>query len=145
MKQIVVFSILAALGNCLTIPAEQQLPTKDKAVELAEIELEQNKNAKYAFESDIQDHINDLTQRRFEERDGLNVRGAYEYSDGYLKRRVHYIADENGFRIVKEETEPLPGPQVDLNGVASVTNKAHGTELKYTVKSVPVKDTHVIE
>lgn len=45
----------------------------------------------------------------------------------------------------REETEALPGPHVDLNGVASVTNKAHGTELKYSVKSVPVKDTHVIE
>ncbi|KAI4454889.1 cuticle protein [Holotrichia oblita] len=102
-------------------------------------------HSRYAFESDVEDHINDLTMKRFEERDGLNVRGAYEYSDGYLKRTVHYIADENGFRIVKEESEPLPGPKIDLNGVASVTNKAHGTELTYSVKSVPVKETYIVE
>lgn len=34
--------------------------------------------------------------------------------------------------------EPLEGQQVNPSGLASVRTAAHGTELKYRIKSVPV-------
>lgn len=54
---------------------------------------------RYQFSSNIEDHINDQTQQREESRDGSSVKGSYSYSDGYYKRTVHYIADENGYRV----------------------------------------------
>lgn len=54
---------------------------------------------RYQFSSDVEDHINDLTQQRSETRDGLLVKGSYSYSDGYYRRTVNYEADENGYRV----------------------------------------------
>lgn len=64
-------------------------------------DLEAARNARYFFSSDVQDQINDLTQHRDELRDGLKVRGSFSYSDGFLRRRVSYEADENGYRIIR--------------------------------------------
>ncbi len=33
--------------------------------------------------------------------DGLALKGVYSYSDGFYKRTVHYVADENGYRVIK--------------------------------------------
>lgn len=49
--------------------------------------------------SDVEDHISDLTQSRQEQREGLAVKGMYSYSDGFVKRTVHYVADEKGYRV----------------------------------------------
>lgn len=56
-----------------------------------------------------------------------------------MKKTVHYEADENGYRIVGEETQPLDGPHVDLEGTAVVHTAAHGTDLKYKIQSIPVE------
>lgn len=40
-------------------------------------------------------------QQREEHRNGLNVEGSYGYSDGFVRRTVNYVADENGYRILR--------------------------------------------
>ncbi|XP_066149107.1 uncharacterized protein Cpr51A [Euwallacea fornicatus] len=104
-----------------------------------EVEKQQNVAAKYKFSSDINDHISDLTHQRSEERDGLALKGMYSYSDGYYKRTVHYVADENGYRVTGMEAVPLDGPHVNLAGTASVDAAAHGTHLSYKIQSVPIE------
>ncbi|KAF5272035.1 hypothetical protein FQR65_LT05016 [Abscondita terminalis] len=101
----------------------------------------QNQNANYQFSSNIEDHINDLTNQREEVREGAAVKGKYSYSDGYFKITVSYIADENGYRVTGMDAVPLAGPQVDLKGTASVSSTAHGAQLRYRVASVPVPET----
>jgi len=38
---------------------------------------------------------------RSETREGLKTVGSYAYSDGYIRRTVEYVADENGYRVTK--------------------------------------------
>jgi hypothetical protein len=66
-----------------------------------ELFQKQAKNAKYSFDSEINDNIMDNTQIRQEKRDGLELSGLYSYSDGFYKRTVHYKADEHGYRVTK--------------------------------------------
>lgn len=66
-----------------------------------ELFQKQAKNAKYSFNSAINDNIMDNTQIRQEKRDGLELSGFYSYSDGFYKRTVHYKADERGYRVTK--------------------------------------------
>jgi hypothetical protein len=61
----------------------------------------QARNAKYSFDSTINDNIMDNNQVRQEKRDGLVLTGLYSYSDGFYKRTVHYKADERGYRVTK--------------------------------------------
>lgn len=61
----------------------------------------QAEEAKYSFESSIDDGINGHQHTRTEVRDGLKVVGMYSYSDGFFKRTVHYEADDKGYRITK--------------------------------------------
>ncbi|CAG7722199.1 unnamed protein product, partial [Allacma fusca] len=83
---------------------------------------EQNKNAKYSFAAAVDDGIMDHSHVREEQRDGSKVTGSYSYSDGYVKRTVKYVADENGYRVISEESEDIgDGPNVDKkNGKADV-------------------------
>lgn len=62
---------------------------------------EEAKNAHYSFSSSVQDSINDHAITRSESRDGLALKGMYSYSDGFFKRTVNYMADENGYRVIK--------------------------------------------
>lgn len=66
-----------------------------------ELFQEQARNAKYSFDSTINDTIMDNNQVRQEKRNGLALTGLYSYSDGFYKRTVHYKADENGYRVTK--------------------------------------------
>lgn len=66
-----------------------------------ELFQKQAKNAKYSFDSAINDNIMDNTQIRQEKRNGLELSGLYSYSDGFYKRTVHYKADERGYRVTK--------------------------------------------
>jgi hypothetical protein len=66
-----------------------------------ELFQKQARNAKYSFNSAINDNIMDNTQIRQENRNGLELSGFYSYSDGFYKRTVHYKADENGYRVTK--------------------------------------------
>lgn len=61
----------------------------------------QAESAKYSFASQIDDSINGNQHQREEVRDGVNVKGMYSYSDGYVKRTVFYEADDKGYRVVK--------------------------------------------
>lgn len=66
-----------------------------------ELFQEQARNAKYSFDSTINDNIMDNNQVRQEKRNGLVLTGLYSYSDGFYKRTVHYKADEHGYRVTK--------------------------------------------
>lgn len=61
----------------------------------------QAESAKYSFSSDVQDDINGNLHQRQETRDGTKVTGSYTYEDGFFRRTVHYVADENGYRVIK--------------------------------------------
>lgn len=66
-----------------------------------ELFQKQARNAKYSFNSAINDNIMDNTQIRQEKRNGLELSGFYSYSDGFYKHTVHYKADEHGYRVTK--------------------------------------------
>ncbi|XP_058464211.1 uncharacterized protein LOC131438313 [Malaya genurostris] len=88
----------------------------------------QAKSAQYSYDSSINDSINDQTVTRQETRDGLALKGMYAYSDGFYKREVHYVADDKGYRVVKEITIPIgDGPRVDPNGKANVSSSLSGS------------------
>lgn len=96
------------------------------------MEEEQNKNAQYTFGSKVNDGINDGQIEREETRDGTKVAGSYSYRDGYVQRTVHYEADENGYRVVKEDMQVIgEGPVFDSNGQADVQGSLIG---KYSIK-----------
>lgn len=82
-----------ALASAVPVKEVRDLTEEDK------LALEQARNARYRFESQIVDNIKDLVNERYEERDGLNLKGSFSYSDGYVLRTVNYVADENGYRI----------------------------------------------
>ena len=66
-----------------------------------EEEIEAAKRAKYYFSADVDDGISDLSQHRYEMRNGLDVKGYFSYSDGYQLRKVSYVADSDGYRIIR--------------------------------------------
>ncbi|XP_033252227.1 uncharacterized protein LOC117191480 [Drosophila miranda] len=97
-----------------------------------ELERQQNENAQYSFSSNIDDQINDNQNTRTEERDGGTVRGSYSYTDGFVKRTVHYIADKDGYRVLKDEMQDIgDGPQFNPDGQADVEGSLIG---KYSIK-----------
>lgn len=89
---------------------------------------EQAKSAYYSFGSSVQDTINDHEHVRQETREGLKLTGMYSYSDGFFKRTVHYVADEGGYRVVKEDVTPITGdgPKFNPKGTADVKNSLAG-------------------
>lgn len=93
-------------------------------------ELEdQAKSAYYKFGTSIHDTINDHEHVRQEVREGLALKGMYSYSDGFFRRTVHYEADEGGYRVVKEEIEPIgdgEGPKFNPKGQAAVKSTLTG-------------------
>ncbi|XP_055601156.1 uncharacterized protein LOC129749999 [Uranotaenia lowii] len=100
--------------------------TKDGDEETLE-EL-QAKSAQYSYDSSIKDSISDQSITRQESREGLALKGMYAYSDGFYKREVHYVADEKGYRVVKELSIPIgDGPKVDPNGKADVSSSLSGS------------------
>ncbi|XP_014249796.1 putative uncharacterized protein DDB_G0294196 [Cimex lectularius] len=100
-----------------------------------ELFKKQAESAKYSFQSSVADGINDNSQVRQETRDGLKLTGLYSYSDGYFKRTVHYVADENGYRVVKEESEPIgTGPVHNPSGQVDVLTSHSGTTLQYSLQ-----------
>ncbi|XP_017468520.1 PREDICTED: larval cuticle protein A3A [Rhagoletis zephyria] len=107
---------------CLLVQFVVAAPLDQTAAEeKAELERIQNESAQYSYGSNVQDNINDGAIQREETRDGTKVKGMYSYRDGYVMRTVHYEADENGYRVVKEETQEIgDGPQFDENGEATV-------------------------
>ncbi|XP_073833436.1 cuticular protein 51A [Musca autumnalis] len=117
--------ISCLLVAAIAMPIEQD---EDKA----ELERIQNESAQYSFNSHIDDQINDGTIAREETRDGTKVTGMYSYSDGFVMRTVHYEADENGYRVVKEETQDIgDGPQFNADGQADVQGSLIG---RYSIK-----------
>lgn len=97
--------------------------------ELTPEELEeQAKSAFYNFGTSVRDTINDHEHVRHEEREGLALKGMYSYSDGFFRRTVHYVADEGGYRVTKEEVEPInsDGPKFNPNGQAEVRSSLAG-------------------
>ncbi|XP_059612121.1 uncharacterized protein LOC132258705 [Phlebotomus argentipes] len=111
--------------------------------ELDEVErLKEAKSAHYSFSESVQDTINDHAIERVEERDGLKLKGLYSYSDGFFKRTVHYEADENGYRVIKEEIEPIgDGPQYNPKGKATVETSLTG-RYSITAEDNPGKRRH---
>jgi len=112
---------------------------EEEALQQAEnekIAQEQSRNAKYSFAAAVDDGIMDHSHVREESREGNKVTGSYSYSDGYVKRTVKYVADENGYRVVSEESEDIgDGPNVDMKGKADVHSQYDGVETKYSMSA----------
>ncbi|XP_063708607.1 uncharacterized protein LOC134837153 [Culicoides brevitarsis] len=93
-------------------------------------EEDQARSAHYQFSSSVQDTINDNSMTRSETREGTALTGMFSYSDGFFRRTVHYRADENGYRVTKEEIQPInngDGPQYNPEGKADVTSSLAGS------------------
>ncbi|XP_064551869.1 larval cuticle protein A3A [Drosophila montana] len=126
LKFVLFASLLVSVA--VAAPVEDQLNAEEQRA----LEAEQNANAQYQFNSNIDDKINDGAITREESRDGTKVTGSYSYTDGFVKRTVHYEADENGYRVVKDEMQDIgDGPVFDENGQADVEGSLIG---KYSIK-----------
>ncbi|KAI8121709.1 hypothetical protein FF38_06517 [Lucilia cuprina] len=120
------------LISCVLAAAIALPITQEEAEERAELERIQNESAQYSFNSHVEDKINDNMIAREETRDGTKVSGMYSYSDGFVMRTVYYEADENGYRVVKEDTQEIgDGPQYNPEGQADVEGSLIG---KYSIK-----------
>ncbi|EDV56021.1 cuticle protein 7 [Drosophila erecta] len=127
-KFVLIASLLVAV--CMAAPPREE--TEAERLEREEYEKYQNENAQYSFNSKVDDNINDGQISRTEEREGGTVRGSYSYFDGYVKRRVEYVADQNGYRVVKDEMEDVGnGPTFNPDGIAEVEGSLIG---KYSIK-----------
>lgn len=90
----------------------------------------------YAFQFKVDDRIEDQTQARYEVKTGDRVEGVYSYSDGHSQRTVHYVADKDGYRIVKEDVKPLPGlNRNEHTGEAYVAQEFDGGLSEYRVRA----------
>lgn len=106
--------------------------TEQERLEQEELERIQNESAQYSFDSSVDDQINDGQIHREEVREGGSVHGSYSYSDGFVKRTVEYVADQDGYRVVNEKTEDVGnGPQFNPDGQANVQGSLIG---KYSIK-----------
>ncbi|KAH8234464.1 hypothetical protein KR038_010831 [Drosophila bunnanda] len=127
-KYVLVASLLVTIA--LAAPARDE--TEAERLEREELERYQNENAQYSFNSNVDDKINDGQISRTEEREGGTVRGSYSYFDGFVQRRVEYIADKDGYRVVKDEMKDVGnGPQFNPEGQADVEGSLIG---KYSIK-----------
>ncbi|XP_030554312.1 larval cuticle protein A3A [Drosophila novamexicana] len=127
MFKFVLFASLL-VSVALAAPIDDQLNAEDQR----DLEAKQNSNAQYEFNSKVDDHINDGTIEREETRDGTKVTGSYSYTDGFVKRTVHYEADENGYRVIKDEMQDIgDGPVFNENGQADVQGSLIGS---YSIK-----------
>ncbi|EDW74736.1 uncharacterized protein Dwil_GK15739 [Drosophila willistoni] len=120
------------VASLLVAVALAQTESLTSAEEKEELERIQNESAQYSFNNKINDQINDGQIEREETREGTKVTGSYSYSDGFVKRTVHYEADENGYRVVKEDTQPIgEGPEFNPEGKADVEGSLIGS---YSIK-----------
>ncbi|BES89040.1 Insect cuticle protein [Nesidiocoris tenuis] len=119
-------------------PSQRFQSSQEIGEDDVDVELEAKKqaeSAKYSFASAVSDTVNDNSQVRKEVRDGLKVSGLYSYSDGFFKRTVFYEADENGYRVVKEESEPIGhGPEFHPDGEIEVNSQQSGSSLRYKIR-----------
>ncbi|XP_016927780.1 uncharacterized protein Cpr51A isoform X1 [Drosophila suzukii] len=126
------FVLIASLLVAISLAAPARDETDAERAEREEYEKYQNENAQYAFNSKVDDKINDGQITRTEEREGGTVRGSYSYFDGFVKRKVEYIADKDGYRVLKDEMEDVGnGPQFNPEGQADVEGSLIG---KYSIK-----------
>ncbi|KAH8299418.1 hypothetical protein KR044_001285 [Drosophila immigrans] len=125
-KFVLIASLLVSVA--FAAPLNDDIDQEEKL----RLEKEQNESAQYAFGSQVRDGINDGEIQREETRDGTKVSGFYSYYDGFVKRKVHYEADENGYRVVKDDMEVVgDGPVFNPQGQADVEGSLIG---KYSIK-----------
>merc|ERR1739844_323703 len=109
------------------------------------IDEEAARNARFNFGYTIQDDINGAVVQRAEKREGLNVSGEYSYSDGFFKRTVAYVADENGYRVTKMTSEAIGnGPVTNKLGRAIVQMFVSGINTEYAIQAEPMIDDEEI-
>lgn len=111
-----------------TFPTTTRPRTTTEPATSEEID-DQNRSAFYKFGTSVHDTINDHEHVRQEVREGLALKGMYSYSDGYFRRTVHYEADEGGYRVVKEDIQPIgdgEGPKFHPEGQAAVKSTLTG-------------------
>jgi hypothetical protein len=110
----------------LTQPTTTRPKTTTEPATDEELE-KQAKSAYYKFGTEVHDTINDHEHVRKEVREGLELTGMYSYSDGYFRRTVYYKADEDGYRVTKEEIQPVgDGPKFNKDGKADVKSTLAG-------------------
>lgn len=66
-------------------------------------------------------------------RNGLVVKGFFSYSDGHQLRKVNYVADSDGYRILSDDIEPLSASEKNHTDIASVSTNIDGSENRYKV------------
>lgn len=118
-----------------TVPTTTRPRTTTEPATSEELE-EQSRSAFYKFGTSVHDTINDHEHVRQEVREGLTLKGMYSYSDGFFRRSVHYEADEDGYRVVKEEIEPIgdgEGPKFNPKGQAAVKSTLNGAAGDYSI------------
>ncbi|XP_069669190.1 uncharacterized protein [Periplaneta americana] len=120
-------ALLLSAAIVLAVGEDRQLPADREAA----------RRARYYFASDVEDHMSAVKQHRDEVRDGLKVRGSFSYSDGFHRREVKYEADENGYRVIRDEIQPLPGPKVNPKGTNSTPVVMDGAEIRNSLTRVP--------
>ncbi|KAH8333271.1 hypothetical protein KR074_007521 [Drosophila pseudoananassae] len=126
-KYVLVASLLVTIA--FAAPRDE---TEQERLDREELERYQNENAQYSFNSNVDDKINDGQISREEQREGGTVRGSYSYFDGFVQRRVEYIADKDGYRVLKDEMQDVGnGPQFNPEGQADVEGSLIG---KYSIK-----------
>ncbi|XP_060657549.1 larval cuticle protein A3A [Drosophila nasuta] len=133
-KFVLIASLLVSVA--LAAPLNDEIDQEEKL----RLEKEQNESAQYQFGSQVVDGINDGKIQREETREGTKVTGSYSYNDGFVERTVHYEADENGYRVVKEDMEVVgDGPVFNPQGQADVQGSLIG---KYSIKLDQSDDKH---
>lgn len=76
------------------------IPTT-RSLKKTQEEKQQDLEAHYSFSTKVEDNINGYSTDQVEERKNGKVYGRYSYDDSISYITRYYIADENGFRIVK--------------------------------------------
>ncbi|KAH8400654.1 hypothetical protein KR009_000043 [Drosophila setifemur] len=128
-KFVLIASLLVTIAFAAPVSLQE---TDEERYEREELERQQNESAQYSFNSNVDDKINDAQISRTEERQGGTVRGSYSYFDGFVQRTVEYIADKDGYRVLKDEMKDVgDGPQFNPEGQADVEGSLIG---KYSIK-----------
>ncbi|XP_045465793.1 uncharacterized protein LOC123674767 isoform X1 [Harmonia axyridis] len=131
-----------ALIKVTTMPQKKSVPFRSSGHNTRRLNEEfvhkpltsQSTGIKYSFTSDIQDEINGNLHKRQESREGNKVSGSYTYEDGYFRRTVYYIADEKGYRVIREDVKEIgDGPLYNPEGSAKFHANIAGKKVDYQI------------
>lgn len=88
-------SVVEQYDNQSALPQHVLTPEEENEEEKA------SQSASYAFHTLVDDHIQGNYQQQAETRENGRVQGQYSFDDGHHFITRYYVADKNGFRIIK--------------------------------------------